>query len=140
MRPLDMGSELELRIASMIHRARHSPPRMGSSLLAGLLMFGLLLAVTLGLRATAPVPTQLQAPSQPALSPKAPSLPPASSTERPGASKAASDRAAHAYAKLPLSFVPNAGQADRQIRYYAQGAGFSFSFMHDKAVLAFEKG
>jgi uncharacterized repeat protein (TIGR01451 family) len=100
---------------------------------------GLLLALTLATLAP-PDSTQLQALSPPAISPQAPTLPQPSTPASPGPSKAASDRAAHAYAKLPLSFVPNAGQADRQIRYYAQGAGFSFSFMQDKAVLAFEKG
>ncbi len=49
-------------------------------------------------------------------------------------------RAANAYAKLPLAFVPNAGQTDQSVRYYAQGAGFPFYFTDDKAVLAFEKG
>ena len=45
-----------------------------------------------------------------------------------------------AYGKLPLSFVPNAGQTDQSVRYYAQGSGFSFFFTEDKAVLSFAKG
>jgi Beta-propeller repeat len=57
-------------------------------------------------------------------------MPPASTTRR----------AASAYAKLPLSFVPNARQTDASVRYYAQGAGYSFYFTHDKAVLALNKG
>jgi hypothetical protein len=45
-----------------------------------------------------------------------------------------------AYGKLPLSFVPNKGQTDRRVRYYAAGAGFGFYFTDHKMVLAFEKG
>jgi hypothetical protein len=41
-----------------------------------------------------------------------------------------------AYGKLPLSFVPNASQADPRVRYYAQGPGFSFQFTPTEAVLA----
>jgi Beta-propeller repeat len=54
----------------------------------------------------------------------------------PGAER----RAAKAYAKLPLSFVPNAGQTDGSVRYYAQGAGYSFYLTDHKAVLALERG
>jgi hypothetical protein len=32
------------------------------------------------------------------------------------------------YGKLPLSFVPNEGQTDKAVRYYAQGAGYGFFF------------
>jgi hypothetical protein len=123
--------------ASGAHVGGRSRLRDFSSLLAALAAFGLLLAVTLA-TLTGFDSTQLQPTSPPAISPQAPSLPQSSTS--PGTSNATSDRAAHAYAKLPLSFVPNAGQADKQIRYYAQGAGFSFSFSDDKAVLAFEKG
>ena len=45
-----------------------------------------------------------------------------------GLSPAGSGQALDAYGKLPLSFVPNAGQLDRSVRYSAQGAGFSFFF------------
>lgn len=45
-----------------------------------------------------------------------------------------------AYAKLPLVFVPNAGQASKSIRYYAQGPNFSFYFARSKAVLVLAKG
>jgi hypothetical protein len=55
-------------------------------------------------------------------------------------SEGAERRGQDAYAKLPLSFVPNAGQTDESVRYYAQGAGFSFYFTPDKAVLALQKG
>jgi hypothetical protein len=53
---------------------------------------------------------------------------------------AAKRRAASAYAKLPLSFIPNAGQTDRSVRYYAQRAGYSLYFTQHKAVLALQKG
>jgi hypothetical protein len=49
-------------------------------------------------------------------------------------------RAADAYAKLPLAFIPNAGQTDHSVRYYAQGAGYSFYFTNHKAVLALQRG
>ena len=42
-----------------------------------------------------------------------------------------------AYANLPLSFVPNAGQTDPSVRYYAQAGGRSFYFTKDKAVFSF---
>src|SRR5436309_14757328 len=45
-----------------------------------------------------------------------------------------------AYAKLPLAFVPNAGQLDRRVRYAAQAGGSSFFFTRTEAVLALTKG
>ena len=45
-----------------------------------------------------------------------------------------------AYAKLPLAFVPNAGQLDRRVRYAAQAGGSSFFFTRTEAVLALRKG
>ena len=45
-----------------------------------------------------------------------------------------------AYAKLPLVFVPNAGQASKPVRYYAQGPNFSFYFTRGKAVVVLAKG
>ena len=61
----------------------------------------------------------------------APSEPAVDETER---------RALDAYGKLPLSFVPNRGQTDKRVRYYAQGPGFGFYLTADKAVLSFTKG
>jgi Beta-propeller repeat len=58
----------------------------------------------------------------------------------PATAPDAEQRAQDAYGKLPLSFVANAGQTDRRVRYYTQDAGFSFYFTDSKAVLAFEKG
>jgi hypothetical protein len=46
-------------------------------------------------------------------------------------------RVTNAYGKLPLSFVPNKGQTDKSVRYYAEGAGHAFYFTRDKAVLSF---
>jgi hypothetical protein len=44
-----------------------------------------------------------------------------------------------AYEKLPLSFIPNEGQTDKAVRYYAQGAGYGF-FSHKEATLSFANG
>jgi hypothetical protein len=54
-------------------------------------------------------------------------------------SPSASDRqgALGTYEKLPLSFVPNAGQTDQRVRYYAQAPGRAFYFTKDKAVFSF---
>jgi hypothetical protein len=45
-----------------------------------------------------------------------------------------------AYGKLPLSFIPNEGQTDKAVRYYAQGAGYGFFFTNDGAMLSFAEG
>ena len=50
----------------------------------------------------------------------------------PGISKAA----VAAYGTLPLSFVPNAGQFDRRVRYSAQAAGAGFFFTRKEAVFS----
>lgn len=42
-----------------------------------------------------------------------------------------------AYAKLALSFVPNAGQMDARVRYSAQSGGRSFYFTTREAVFSF---
>lgn len=41
------------------------------------------------------------------------------------------------FAKLPLAFIPNAGQTKTRAHYYTQGPGYSFAFTRDRAVLAF---
>ena len=46
-------------------------------------------------------------------------------------------KAVHDYGALPLSFVPNAGQADPQARYLAQGGGFGFFFTERGVTLTF---
>jgi beta-propeller repeat-containing protein len=48
-------------------------------------------------------------------------------------------QATDAYGNLPLSFVPNRGQTDKSVRYYAEGAGHAFYFTPEKAVLTFTK-
>ena len=45
-----------------------------------------------------------------------------------------------AYSKLPLSFIPNEGQTDKVVRYYAQGAGYGFFFTQGGAMLSFAEG
>jgi beta-propeller repeat-containing protein len=65
----------------------------------------------------------------------------APSTQSPPANvpAKAEQRATHAYDKLPLAFVPNRGQTDKRVRYYAQGAGHGFYFTPEKTVLTFTK-
>ena len=47
------------------------------------------------------------------------------------------EEALKAYGKLPLSFIPNEGQAtDEAVRYYAQGAGYGFFFTKGGAMLS----
>jgi len=65
---------------------------------------------------------------------------PSGRTSAPGVSKAtvqAKQGAFRAFSRLPLSFVPNAGQASSRISYLAQGAGFGVGFSRDGAMLAF---
>jgi hypothetical protein len=45
-----------------------------------------------------------------------------------------------AYAKLPLSFIPNEGQTEEAVRYYAQGTGYGFFFTPERAMLSFANG
>lgn len=56
----------------------------------------------------------------------------------PGAISGPAGNAPATDAKAPLAFIPNRGQLDRSVRYYAQGHGFGFFFTRDKAVLAFQ--
>src|SRR5918994_3539412 len=59
----------------------------------------------------------------------------------PGAAPQMSEEEAiDAYEKLPLSFVPNEGQTDEAVRYYAQGAGYGFFFTKEGATLSFAQG
>src|ERR687897_709621 len=59
----------------------------------------------------------------------------------PGAAPQMSEEEAiDAYEKLPLSFVPNEGQTDEAVRYYAQGAGYGFFFTKEGATLSFAEG
>ena len=52
----------------------------------------------------------------------------------------AEQKARDAYGKLPLAFVPNAGQTDARVRFSAQAAGAAFYFTPEEAVFAFRKG
>ena len=45
-----------------------------------------------------------------------------------------------AYGKLPLAFVPNAGQTDARVRFSAQAGGATFHFTQVEAVFALRKG
>src|SRR3954447_19008881 len=42
--------------------------------------------------------------------------------------------------KLPLSFVPNRGQTDARVRYYAQTPGFAAYFPRRGVTIAVSKG
>jgi hypothetical protein len=52
---------------------------------------------------------------------------------RASAEEAASD------SDLPVAFAPNAGQTDEAVRYLARGAGYSFFFTDNQAVLSLVK-
>src|SRR5438477_11944379 len=41
---------------------------------------------------------------------------------------------------MPLAFVPNVGQTDTHVRYFAHSTGASFYFTDREAVFAFHKG
>ena len=49
-------------------------------------------------------------------------------------------KARAARSRLPLAFVPNAGQIDPRVRFAAQTGGASFFFTPQEAVLSFVKG
>src|ERR671911_1997962 len=59
---------------------------------------------------------------------------------RAAAPQMSEKEALDAYGKLPLSFVPNEGQTDKAVRYYAQGAGYGFYFTQKGATLSFAEG
>jgi hypothetical protein len=42
-----------------------------------------------------------------------------------------------AHAKLPLAFVPNRGQTDARVRYYARGSRYAFYFTRTGLALSF---
>jgi hypothetical protein len=45
-------------------------------------------------------------------------------------------RVAAAYGRLPLSFEPNQGQTDQQVKFLARGSGYGLYLTRDEAVLA----
>ena len=59
---------------------------------------------------------------------------------RAAAPQMSEQEALDAYGKLPLSFIPNEGQTDEAVRYYAQGAGYGFFFTKEGARLSFADG
>ena len=60
---------------------------------------------------------------------------------QPGAAPQVSKKEAlNAYDKLPLFFIPNEGQTDQAVRYYARGAGYGFFFTQKGAMLSFADG
>jgi hypothetical protein len=78
-------------------------------------------------------------PSQAITNPRSPTEQEALS--QPGAAPRMSEKEAlEAYGKLPLSFIPNEGQTDKAVRYYAQGAGYGFFFTKEGATLSFAEG
>jgi hypothetical protein len=64
----------------------------------------------------------------------------AAPVSEPGGPKMSEQEALDAYRKLPLSFIPNEGQTDKAVRYYAQGAGYGYFFTHEGAMLSFAEG
>jgi hypothetical protein len=64
----------------------------------------------------------------------------AAPVSEPAASQMSEQEAIDAYGKLPLSFIPNEGQTDKAVRYYAQGAGYGFFFTQKGAMLSFAEG
>ena len=56
----------------------------------------------------------------------------------PSASPQPTNSALRAYGQLPMSFIPNAGQMDAAVRYYAQGGGHGFAFTSRGARLSFQ--
>ena len=59
---------------------------------------------------------------------------------QPAAPQMSEKEALDAYGKLPLSFIPNEGQTEDAVRYYAQGAGYGFFFTKEGARLSFADG
>jgi hypothetical protein len=92
-----------------------------------------LLATTIAIVATRPSPLALEA----LTAPKATIASEGAGAALPAQTK---QRATDAYGKLPLSFIPNRGQTNEQVRYYARASGAGFYFTRTKAMLAFEKG
>jgi hypothetical protein len=64
----------------------------------------------------------------------------AAPVSQPATPQMSEQQALDTYKKLPLSFIPNEGQTDKAVRYYAQGAGYGFFFTHKGAMLSFAEG
>jgi len=63
----------------------------------------------------------------------------ASAAPPPGDDRSQSSRPAPDYGKLPLSFVPNAGQLEARVGYYHRGAGRAVYFGRDEVVFDLRK-
>jgi hypothetical protein len=50
------------------------------------------------------------------------------------------ERVLDAHAKLPLAFVPNRGQTDARVRYYARGSRYGFYFTRKGLALSLVNG
>jgi hypothetical protein len=88
-------------------------------------------------------PAASQAPNarrSPAVSPNSQPQTKAAVSRPDSAPQVSKQEALDAYGKLPLSFIPNEGQTDEAVRYYAQGAGYGFFFTHKGAMLSFAEG
>ena len=57
----------------------------------------------------------------------------------PSASTASKQEVRKAYAQLPPIFIPNAGQIDPRVRFYAQGPRYSFAFTRKDVILSFAR-
>ncbi|HEY6293552.1 MAG TPA: SBBP repeat-containing protein [Terriglobia bacterium] len=64
----------------------------------------------------------------------------AKSGQASSASPVGLQNAKSAYGVLPLSFEPNQGQTDRQVRFLSRGPGYSLFLTADEAVLALKAG
>ena len=61
-------------------------------------------------------------------------------SEPTAAPQMSDEEALDAYKQLPLSFIPNEGQTEEAVRYYAQGAGYGYFFTPKGATLSFAEG
>jgi hypothetical protein len=59
--------------------------------------------------------------------------------QRTPAKPSSAARKLDAYAKLPITFVENRGQINRQVRYFAQGPHYAFFLKKDEVMLSFTK-
>ena len=64
----------------------------------------------------------------------------AAPVNQPAAPQMSEREALNAHEKLPLSFIPNEGQTNEAVRYYAEGAGYGFFFTKGGATLSFAEG
>ncbi|HUI43753.1 MAG TPA: SBBP repeat-containing protein [Terriglobia bacterium] len=57
----------------------------------------------------------------------------------PAAAAPSREAVLRAYSNLPLSFAPNLGQADPQVKFIARGPGYTLFLTRDKAVMSLTK-